>query len=99
MDLEKLKAKRAKLNERIAKAEAREREQKQRTLLKLAKKHGLLQMGQSELSTALAKVAGATESVKAPDTVAPAVDATRTSAAETGPETAPETPKKKWSWQ
>lgn len=99
MDLSKLKAKRTKLDERIRKAEAREREQKQRTLLKLAKKHGLLQMEQSALSTVLAKVAGTTESVTSSDTVAPAADTARTPAAKTGPETAPEPPKKKWGWQ
>jgi len=97
MDLSALIAKRAKLDERIRKVEARERERKQRTLLKLAKKHGLLQMDQSVLSTVLAKVAGATESRKASDTVPPVVNATRTQGPETGPETAPDTPKKRWA--
>lgn len=99
MDLSKLKAKRAKLDERIRKAEAREREYRQRTLLKLAKKHGLFQMNQSELSIAFAKVAGVgvTESEKTSDTVAH-IDTART-LTETRPETAPEQQKNKWGWQ
>jgi hypothetical protein len=99
MDLAKLTAKRAKLDERIRKFAAREREQRQRNLLKLAKKHGLLQLDAPSLETALAKVAGTTESVTSSDTAAPAVDAARTPTTETGPETVEETPKKKWGWQ
>lgn len=97
MDLLQLKAKRAKLDERIRKAEAREREHRQRTLLKLAKKHGLLQMNQTDLSITFAKVAGVTESEKTSDTVAH-IDTART-LTETRPETAPEQQKNKWGWQ
>ena len=95
MDLTKLTAKRAKLDEQIRKAKARECERRERHLLRLAKKHGLLQLEQPALETALAKIA-ATESEPPFDTVAAMSTPVRTQAAEGGPETVRETPKKKW---
>jgi hypothetical protein len=94
MNLTKLEAKRAKLNEQIRKAEQRQLEQKQRNLLKLARKYGLLDMDQAELETALTKIAVATESETASDTAAPGL-VTRTPARDQ-PETARDTPKKMW---
>ncbi len=94
MDLSKLKAKRIKLDEQIRKAKARECEQRERHLLKLAKKHGLLQLEQPALETALARIA-VTESEPSSDTVASMRTLARTPALDQ-PETALGTPKKKW---
>jgi hypothetical protein len=94
MSLTKLKTKRDKLDEQIRKAEQREREQKQRNFLKLARKHGLLNLEQSELESKLAKIADVTESETTSDTVAPVM--VRTPAPEPQPETASEPPKRKW---
>lgn len=94
MNLEKLKVKREKLAEKIRQAEQREREHKERHLLKVARKHGLLSMDEVELEARLAKIAVATESEPPSDTVAPKAIA-RTPSTDR-PETALETPKKKW---
>lgn len=95
MNLEKLKAKREKLVEKIRQAEQREREQKERNLLKMARRYGLLNMEQAALETTLAKIAVATESLTHPDpdTVTPKTVA-RTPTINR-PETALETPKKR----
>jgi hypothetical protein len=95
MDLSKLKAKRIKLDEQIRKAKARECEQRERHLLKLAKKHGLLQLEQPALETALARIA-VTESEPSFDTVSSMRIPARTPTIDQ-PETAPEIPKKRWS--
>lgn len=95
MNIAKLRTKREKLDEKIRQAEQREREQKERQLLKLARKHGLLRMEQPALETALANIA-VTESEPSSDTVASVRTPARTPTKKVRPETAPEIPENGW---
>ncbi len=61
MNVEKLKAKRSALDERIKKLETRERDRKQKGALEAIRRAGLLDLGEWELQELLAKVAPAAE--------------------------------------
>lgn len=88
MKLEKLKARRAKLDDRIRKAASREREQRQRELVKLARKHGLLALDAPVLETTLAKIAKTAESASSTDAADLAMNRTRTASDDAPPQTA-----------
>lgn len=88
MNLNALHAKRSKLDEQIRKAKLRERAQRERALITLARKYGLLELDIPTLTTTLAKVSAAAESRIRSDTAVPDNPMLRTPGVGADPETA-----------